>query len=63
MKVFHKITCKDYEREECVHEGKENFKEQYSPANIYVWIRDLDVEWGTEVKSVCCGNGLPERGM
>ena len=44
MKVFHKITCKDYEREECVHEGKENFKEQYSPANIYVWIRDLDVE-------------------
>ena len=43
-------------RKKCVHEGKESFKEQYSPANIDIWIRDLTLEYGTALKSVCCGN-------
>ena len=38
------VTCKCYERKNCVHEGKKRFNEQYSPANIDVWIRDLDME-------------------
>ena len=32
--VCHMITCKCYERKKCVHEGKERFKEQNSPAKI-----------------------------
>ena len=35
---------------------------QYS-ANIDTWIKDLNVEYGAVVKSVCCGNKLSERGM
>ena len=33
-----------YERKKCVHGGKEMFKEQYPPANIYIWIRNLDMD-------------------
>ena len=42
--VCHRGTCKDYERKECIHGGKERVKEQYSPANTDVWIRDLDMD-------------------
>ena len=42
--VCHRITCKGYEMKKCVHEDKERFMEQYSPVNIDVWIRDLDME-------------------
>ena len=35
---------KDYEIKECIYEAKERVKEQYSLANIDVWIRDLDME-------------------
>ena len=42
-KVCPRITCKDYERKECVH-GEQRLKEQYSPANTDVCIRDLDME-------------------
>ena len=42
--VCHRITCKDYERKECVHGGKERVKEQYFRANTDVWITDLDME-------------------
>ena len=42
--MCHKVTCKDYERKECIHGGKERrIKEQYSPANTDVWIRDLNM--------------------
>ena len=57
--MYHRVTWKDYETKECVHESKEGVKEQYSTANIDVWIRDLD----TIVTSVCCGNYLSERSM
>ena len=57
------ITCKGYERKECVHGGKEIFKEQYSSANIDIWIKDLDMEWVTTVKSACCGYYLSKRRM
>ena len=42
--VCHRITCKDYERKECIHGDKERLKEQYSSANIDIWIRDLYME-------------------
>ena len=38
------VTCKGYERKECIHEDKERVKEQYSAAKTDVWIRDLDME-------------------
>ena len=41
--VCHRMTCKNYERKKCVHGCKERFKEQYSHANIDIWIRDLDM--------------------
>ena len=44
------ITCMDYEREECVHGVIKRFKGQYFPANINVWIRDLDMEYVTAVR-------------
>ena len=37
-----RITCKDYEKKNCVHGDKKMFEEQYSPSNID--IRDLNVE-------------------
>ena len=42
--MCHRITSKGYERKECVYGDIEKFKEQYSPANIDVWIRDLNME-------------------
>ena len=42
--VCHRITCKCYERKECIDVGKEKVKEQYSPANTDLWIRGLDME-------------------
>ena len=43
-----------YERKECVHAGKMRCKEQYSPANIDVWIRDFDMKFSMLVKSAFC---------
>ena len=43
--MCYRITCKGYERKECVHEGKERIKGRYSAANIDVWIRN-DYEIG-----------------
>ena len=31
--MCHRVTCKDYERKECVHGGEERIKKQYSFAN------------------------------
>ena len=42
--VCQRITCKGYERKKSVHRGKKRFKEQYSPANVDVWIKDMDME-------------------
>ena len=42
--MCHKVTCKDCERKECIYGGTEMVKEQYSPANTDVWMRDLDME-------------------
>ena len=42
--VMGSITCKGYGRKKCIHGDKERLKEQYSPAIIDVWIRDLDME-------------------
>ena len=42
--VCHRITCKDYERKECVHGDKKRIKEQYSPANTDIWITHLYME-------------------
>ena len=41
----------------------ERFKKQYSPANIGIWISNLDMEQGTAVKSACCGNVISESSM
>ncbi len=48
---------------ECNHGTQERSKEQYFPANIEIWIKNVNLEYGTSVKSVCCRNGLPERDM
>ena len=40
-----------------------SFKEQYSPTNIDVWVRDLDMEKGTAVKSAWCEKELSESIM
>ena len=42
--VCYRVTCRYYERKVCIHGGKEKVKEQYSPANINVWIRDAAVK-------------------
>ena len=34
--VCNRVTCKDYERKECIHGGKEMVKEQYSSANTHM---------------------------
>ena len=34
-----RVTCKDYERKECIHGGKEEVKKKYSPANMYQRLR------------------------
>ena len=39
--VCHRITCKDYKK--LIHRGKGRVKEQYSPANTDIWIRDSDI--------------------
>ena len=46
---------------QCSYVGKNRFKEWYSPANIDVWIRDLDIEYRTAVKTVWCGKELSEE--
>ena len=43
-KDCHRITCKDYEGKERIHEGKEKVKEQYIPTNTNIWITNLDME-------------------
>ena len=42
--VCHRVTCEANERKECIHRGKERLKEQYSPVNTDLWIRDLGME-------------------
>lgn len=44
---------RDYEGKRSVHGGEEKLKEEYF-AIVHVWIRDLDVEQGTAITSMCC---------
>ena len=42
--VYHRITCKEIIIGRNVSMEEKRVKEQYSPANIDVWIRDLDMK-------------------
>ena len=59
--VCHRVTCKDYERKECIHGGKERVRNSIIlPTLTYgseTWT------WNTAVKSACCGNELSEKSM
>ena len=50
-------------RRKTVSMEEKRVEEQYSPANTDIWIRDLDMEYYTAVKSAWCGNKLSESSM
>ena len=53
--MCHRITCKGYERKECVHGGKDRFKEQYSILLPTLMYGSKTWTWNRTQQSRVCG--------